>query len=79
MSSMDWDKSRQIVLTYLNAKYAKFSDFLRQLPNQLFNDPETMETIQVSPSDALREVQNLSELGKKIIVATLRNLDRLQQ
>jgi len=78
LSEPDWSKGRDRVLAYLRAKNATRSDYMNNLPFLTFQDPETMEEIRVSPNDAVIEVNNLSEIGKKIIVATLKNMDRLQ-
>lgn len=75
---VDWAKERQVVLTYLHSKYDTMSEFMRNRPFLLFNDPATMETIQLSPADVINEVNNLSDIGKKIIVAELKKMGRLQ-
>jgi len=78
MEAVDWSKSRDIVLKRLHARYDGMSEALRAMPTIVFQDPETMETIMVSPNEALLEVNNLSDLGKKIIAATIQQLRRLQ-
>ena len=78
MSVNDWSKMRDLVLQRFRAKYAVMSDYLRNLPTIHFQDPDTMQSILVSPSDAIREVTNLSDLGKKIIAAEISKLQNLQ-
>lgn len=78
MGEVDWTQSRDIVLKRLHARYDGMSEALRAMPTIVFQDPETMETIMVSPNEAILEVNNLSELGKKIIAAVLQELSRLQ-
>lgn len=72
------EKSRDLVLAYLKSKYSEWSERMRNLPNFIFNDPETLDTIMLSPNDVLQEVAATSDLGKKIIKAELQKLSRLQ-
>lgn len=78
MTEVDWNRYREIVLTRMRAKYSVMSEALRNLPTIVFQDQETMETIMLSPNDAIREVSNLSELGKKIISAEIVKLSEMQ-
>jgi len=75
---VDWNKLRAFVLQRFNAKYATMSDYLRNLPTIVLNDPETMKPMYLSPTDAIREVTNLSEAGKKIIVAEIKKIQTMQ-
>jgi hypothetical protein len=76
--NIDWEKSRNIVLTYLQDKFSKRSKTMRDLQNFIFNDPESLEIVLLSPNEVVQEVSALSELGKKIIRAELAKLGRLQ-
>lgn len=76
--SVDWNKYRDLVLQRLRARYASFSETLRNMPTIVFQDPETMETLMLSPNDAIREVNNLSDLGKKYMTAEIRKLAQMQ-
>lgn len=77
--SVDWDRMRKTVLTLINAKYGRMADYQRNLPYLVYQDEETLETIQVSPNDAIIEVTNMSEIGKKIIVAEMAKINRVNQ
>ena len=74
----DWEKFRGLILKRLHAKWDDKSDYLRNLPTLVFEDPKTMQSDLISPTDAIREVSNLSPTGKKIIVAQINLLSRLQ-
>lgn len=78
-TEIDWGKAQKIVLTYLNDKYDSLSHRLRETKNFVFNDPETFETVLISPNDAIIEVESLSSLGKKIIAAELSKLERMNK
>lgn len=78
MSEVDWNRYRDIVLQRMRAKYERMSDYLRALPTFVFQDPATMQSQILSPNDAIREVTNLSELGKKIIVAEINKMSAMQ-
>lgn len=77
-TEINWQKDRQIVLTYLHSKYDSMSEFMRARPFIVFQDSVSLETILVSPNDAINEVNFLSDLGKKIITAELVKMGRLQ-
>uniref|UniRef100_A0A6M3J3P5 Uncharacterized protein n=1 Tax=viral metagenome TaxID=1070528 RepID=A0A6M3J3P5_9ZZZZ len=77
MSEVNWQEMKKIALARMEAKYNQMSDSLRNLPTLIFQDPDTMQTIVLSPNEAIREARNLSELGKKVIAATINNMNRL--
>ena len=74
----DWNRMRSIVLDFLRAKYARMAESQRSLPYIMFQDPQTMQSIPISPNDAIREVEALTELGKKIISAEISKISRMQ-
>ena len=78
MSEPDWQRMKDLVLQRLRAKYNAMSESLRNLPTIHFQDPDTMESILLSPNDAIREVSNLSEIGKKILVGEINKLQKMQ-
>jgi len=45
------------------------SDYMRNLPTYPFQDPDTMKEVLLSPNQVIREVEMLTELGRKIIIA----------
>jgi hypothetical protein len=69
---------RKLVLQKLEARYAGMSDYVRNLRNIVFQDRETMEEFVVSPNELIREVHNLSDLGKKYIVAQINQMSQFQ-
>lgn len=78
MSEPDWQRMKDLVLQRLRAKYNAMSESLRNLPTIHFQDPDTMESVLLSPNDAIREVSNLSEIGKKILVGEINKLQKMQ-
>ena len=76
MSDPDWNRMKEVVLQFLRTKYGRLPESQRMLPYIMFTDPDTMELIPISPNDAIREVSNLSELGRKIIVAEINKVGR---
>ena len=78
-TEIDWEKAQQIVLVYLNDKYSTISQRLRSMKNFVFNDPETFETVLISPNDAILEVEAMSPLGKRIVAAEISKLQRMNQ
>ena len=78
MSQQDLERYRQVVLQRMRAKWSMMSDYMRSLPTYVFQDPQTMQTITLSPNDAIREVENFSEIGKRIIVAEATKIQQLQ-
>ena len=79
MSEPDWKRMQTVVLNFLRAKYDRLPESQRQLPYFVFNDPDTMELINLSPNDVIREVSALSELGRKIITAEINKISRVNQ
>lgn len=77
-NEVDWKRMQNIVMQRLRAKYNAMSESLRNLPTIPFQDPKTMEEQVLSPNDIIREVANLSELGKKIITATINSMAKMQ-
>jgi hypothetical protein len=77
MSVSDEDK-RNTVLKYLRVHYSSWGEAMRNLPNFIFQDPQTMETTPISPNDAIREVEHNTEMGQKIVAAQWSKLQRLQ-
>lgn len=80
MSQTDWNRLRDVVLQRLKAKYDSLPDYQRNLP--LFHigqDPKTMTEIVLTPNQAIREVEALSENGKKVIAAVYQQMQRMQQ
>ena len=78
MSDPDWNRMKDLVLQRLRAKYNAMSESLRNLPTIHFQDPNTMESILLSPNDVIREVSALSELGKKVVSAEITKLQKMQ-
>ena len=74
----DWQKIRDLLLPRFQAKYAAMSDFQRQLPAFPLQDPDTMETILLTPNEVIREITHLSDIGKKILAAEAQKLRQLQ-
>lgn len=72
------ERYRQVVLQRMRAKWNIMSDYMRNLPTYVFQDPQTFETITLSPNQAIKEVETLSDLGKRIIVAEAIKLQMLQ-
>jgi len=62
----------------MRAKWAQMSDYMRNLPTLVFQDPATLEEIVLSPNQAIQEVEALSERGKQIITAELIKMGELQ-
>lgn len=79
MSQPDWPKMRDAVLIRLRANWANKSETLRNLPTFKFQDPVTMEDIMLTPNEYIREVEHLTEIGKKIIVAESSKINRVAQ
>jgi hypothetical protein len=75
---VNWPSMRDIVLQRLHGTYDSLSKEDMQKPILHMQDPETMDSITLSPQDILIEVNALSEIGKKIIVAQVRLLGLLQ-
>ena len=59
--NIDWQASRAEVLKRLHTKYDNLSGFLRNLPTIPYMEGA------ISPTEAIREVDHLSEEGKAII------------
>lgn len=76
--SLDFNRYRTIVLQRMRAKWAQMSDYMRNLPTLVFQDPATLEEIVLSPNQAIQEVEALSERGKQIITAELIKMGELQ-
>jgi len=66
------------VLARMRARYSGMSEFQRNLPNLPLQDPDTMETIYLSPNEQVREVEHMTNIGKKIIVAEINKISQLQ-
>ena len=79
MSQPDWPKLRDAVLQRLRANWATKSEVLRTLPTFQMQDPDTLESIMLSPNEYIREVEHLTEIGKKIIVAESSKINRVAQ
>ncbi len=74
----EWARMQKLVLQRLHAKYDGMSDRMRNLPTIHFQDPDTMESVLLSPREAISEVEALSDVGKHIIQGTIRLLQELQ-
>jgi len=75
----DWPKLRDAVLKRLRVNWAAKSETMRTLPTYQMQDPDTMESIMLSPNEYIREVEHLTEIGKKIIVAESSKINRVAQ
>jgi hypothetical protein len=42
-------------------------------------DPDTMESLMLTPNEYIREVEHLTEIGRKIIVAESNKINRVAQ
>ena len=78
ISNSEWQKMQKLVLIRLHAKYDPMSERMRNLPTIHFQDPDTMESVLLSPKDALAEVTAMTDIGKHIIQGTIRLLQELQ-
>ncbi len=67
------------VLKLLHTKYDLLPDWKKNMPYFNFQDEKTLEHIQLSPNDAIREVSNLTDLGKKLILAEIFKANRVTQ
>ena len=76
--NIEWKKMKELVLQRLHAKYDALSKEERQRTVLHMQDPETMESITLSPDDQITEVQSLSDIGKKIVVAQIQLISTLQ-
>jgi len=76
--SVDWNRYKTIVLQRLRATWSQMSDYMRNLPTYPFQDPDTMKEVLLSPNQVIREVEMLTELGRKIIVAESMKMGELQ-
>lgn len=76
--SANIEQLRPIVLQRMRAKWNMMSDYMRNLPTYVFQDPQTFQTITLSPNDAIKEVETLTELGRKIIIAESMKLQSMQ-
>jgi deoxyadenosine/deoxycytidine kinase len=63
----DWQNRRSTILKRLHNKYDSFTDYMRNLPTIPYN--ENGKTKLISPNDAIREVEHLSDAGRAIISA----------
>ena len=75
---VDWKKMRDLVLQRINAKWAGLSRDEWQKPMWHTQDPETMESITLSPNEIITEVTALSNIGKKYITGAIMLLNKLQ-
>jgi hypothetical protein len=78
VSDAEWKRLQKIVLQRLHDRYDSMSNLQRNMRGIHFQDEETMEDVIVSPNDAIQEVTALSDVGKKIIQATIKHLAQLQ-
>ena len=74
----EWKKMQFLVKTRLHAKYDSMSDRMKNLPTIHFQDPQTLESVLLSPKDAINEVEALTDIGKHIIKGTIALLQELQ-
>lgn len=77
-NEVDWNRLRNIVLQRFRAKWSVMSEYMRNLPTVVFTDPATLKEVVLSPNDAIREVEVLSERGKQIISAEVVKMRELQ-
>jgi hypothetical protein len=75
-ASIDWVANRDFVLARKRAAYAKMSDYQRNLPILPLVD-DNGDRVYLSPNDIISEVEHLTDLGKKIIVAELKLTGKL--
>ena len=77
-TNAEWQNMQKLTLQRLHAKYDTMSKRMLNLPTLHFQDPDTMESILVSPKDAIAEVEVLTDIGKHIIQGTIKLLQELQ-
>jgi hypothetical protein len=75
--SVDWTKLQTLVLKRMQANAATMTS--EQLNNILLHmqDPDTMEEIALSYADQIREIQALTDIGKKLIAMEIRKISQL--
>lgn len=78
MSSVDLTRLRTIVLQRMRAVWDGLAEYQRNLPTYVFQDSDTGKEFTLSPNDVIREVELMSEQGKKIIVAEATKMGQLQ-
>jgi hypothetical protein len=76
-ASIDWAANRDFVLARKRASYSGMADYQRNLPVLPLID-STGQRVYLSPNDIINEVEHLTDLGKKIIVAELKLAGKLQ-
>jgi hypothetical protein len=69
---------QETALIRMHAKYDKMPRADKQKSLLHIQDPETMDSIILTPDDQIYEVTHLTEIGKKLIVASLQHISSLQ-
>jgi hypothetical protein len=75
--TVDWGRLQTLVLKRMQANAATMTS--EQLNNIMlhFQDPDTMEEIALSYADQIREIQALTDVGKKLIAMEIRKIAQL--
>lgn len=75
-ASIDWAANRDFVLVRKRASYAGMADYQRNLPVLPLVD-NSGQRVYLSPNDIINEVEHLTDLGKKIIVAEMKLIGKI--
>ena len=73
-----WKSMQTIVLLRLHAKWDNLSAKDKNKPFFHIQDPDTLESVTLSPNDIIAEVSALTDIGKAYISATILLINRLQ-
>lgn len=78
ISDAEYRRMQKLVLQRLHAKYDGMSEKQRNLPVIVVQDPVTLETVLLSPKDAIDEVEGLTDLGKHVILGIWKMMQQQQ-
>jgi hypothetical protein len=75
-ANIDWKRLQTLVLQYMNANAAKMTKDQLNMPMYI-QDPDTMEEIPLTYPEQIKEIQALSDIGKKLISMKIHLLAQL--